>query len=134
MEDWSFPPKFDPEYLPEAKSRYWFPKRETMHPADREKAILERLKELTRYAYQSAPFYRKKWDEAGFHPDHLRSLEDFEDKVPVITKRDLRDAQALPAVQDGPRGLPDGSPVRARLRGRSLRLHQVVRRSLGRHL
>ena len=94
MEDWSFPPKFDPEYLPEAKSRYWFPKRETMHPADREKAILERLKELTRYAYQSAPFYRKKWDEAGFHPDHLRSLEDFEDKVPVITKKDLREGQA----------------------------------------
>ena len=94
MEDWSFPPKFDPEYFPDAKSRYWFPKRETMRPAERDEAILERLQQLTRYAYRSAPFYRKKWDEAGFHPDHLHSLEDFEDKVPVITKKDLREGQA----------------------------------------
>ena len=51
------------------------------------------LQALTRYAWEHAPFYRRKWDEAGFHPDHLRTLEDFETKVPVITKRDLRDAQ-----------------------------------------
>jgi phenylacetate-CoA ligase len=94
MESWSFPPKFDPEYLPDAKSRYWFPKRETMDPGQRENAILERLKEVTRYAYETAPFYRRKWDEAGFHPSELRSLEDFEAKVPVITKKDLREAQA----------------------------------------
>ncbi|MDQ6620401.1 MAG: AMP-binding protein [Pseudomonadota bacterium] len=93
MESWSFPPKYDPEYLPEAKSRYWFPKRETMDPGERDKAILERLKEVTRYAYESAPFYRRKWDEAGFHPSQLRSLEDFEEKVPVINKKDLREAQ-----------------------------------------
>ncbi len=49
---------------------------------------------LTRYAWDTSPFYRRKWDEAGFHPDHLRSLEDFEAKVPVVTKKDLRDAQA----------------------------------------
>jgi phenylacetate-CoA ligase len=65
-----------------------------MPPADREKAILGRLREVTRYAYEHAPFYRRKWDEAGFHPDKLKSLEDFEDKVPVITKADLRESQA----------------------------------------
>lgn len=94
MEYWSFPPKYDNSYLPEPSSRYWFPKRETLHPAEREKAILERLKEVTRYAYRNAAFYRRKWDEAGFHPDHLKSLDDFEEKVPVITKKDLRDAQS----------------------------------------
>ena len=94
MESWSFPPVYDPHYLPDRGARYWFPRRETMPSAEREKAILARLKELTRYAYQQAPFYRRKWDEAGFHPDKLRSLEDFEDKVPVITKVDLREAQA----------------------------------------
>ena len=51
-------------------------------------------RQLTRYAWEHAPFYRRKWDEAGFHPDQLRSLEDFEAKVPVVTKQDLRDAQA----------------------------------------
>jgi phenylacetate-CoA ligase len=94
MEYWSFPPSYDDGYFPEPGDRYWFRHRETMHPADREKAILERLKEVCAYAYAKAPFYRRQWDEAGFHPDHLKSLEDFEDKVPVVQKKDLRDAQA----------------------------------------
>ncbi|HEY1329714.1 MAG TPA: phenylacetate--CoA ligase family protein [Casimicrobiaceae bacterium] len=94
MEQWSFPPRYDADYLPAADSRYWFPRRETMPPAERERAILERLKEVTRYAWDRAPFYRRKWEEAGFHPDQLRSLEDFESKVPVVTKKDLREAQA----------------------------------------
>src|SRR5699024_2069597 len=46
-----------------------------------------------RYAYEHAPFYRRKWDEAGVHPDHIRSLEDFE-RVPVVTKQELRESQA----------------------------------------
>jgi phenylacetate-CoA ligase len=94
MEFWSFPPAYDAQYLPDSASRYWFPRRETMPAADREQAILARLQEVTRYAYARSPFYRRKWDAAGFHPDQLKSLEDFEDKVPVITKTDLREAQA----------------------------------------
>ena len=94
MEDWSFPPKYDAEYRPDPSSKYWFPKRETMPPEARDRHILERLKAVTRYAYEKSPFYRGKWDESGFHPDHLGSLEDFEEKVPVITKQDLREAQA----------------------------------------
>ena len=94
MESWTFPPRYDAAYLPTAGSRYWFPKRETMPAADRERAILERLKEVTRHAWEHAPFYRRKWEDAGFHPDQLRSLEDFEARVPVISKKDLRDAQA----------------------------------------
>ncbi|MEP7182303.1 MAG: phenylacetate--CoA ligase family protein [Betaproteobacteria bacterium] len=94
MEQWSFPPRYDAEYLPPAGARCWFPQRETMPAALRERAILERLQQVTRYAWEHAPFYRRKWEATGFHPDHLRSLEDFESKVPVITKADLRDAQA----------------------------------------
>src|SRR6266568_1530425 len=94
MESWSFPPKYDPSYFPAAGSRYWFPKRETMPAPEREQAILGRLQQVTRYAWDHAPFYRRKWEEAGFHPDALRSLEDFEEKVPVVSKKDLREAQA----------------------------------------
>ena len=94
MESWSFPPAYDAQYLPDPASHYWFPRRETMPAAEREQAILVRLQEVTRYAYARSPFYRRKWDAAGFHPDQLKSLEDFEDKVPVITKTDLREAQA----------------------------------------
>lgn len=94
MEAWSFPPQYDETYVPPAGSRYWFPRRETMPAAEREAAILERLRLVCDYAYRNAPFYRRRWDEAGFHPSQLRSLEDFEDKVPVIQKSDLRAAQA----------------------------------------
>ncbi len=94
MESWSFPPAYDEDYLPAPDNRYWFPRRETMPAPEREKAILERLQQVCAYAYEHAPFYRRKWDEAGFHPSHLKSLEDFEAKVPVVQKKDLREAQA----------------------------------------
>jgi phenylacetate-CoA ligase len=98
MEDWHFPPRYDAAYRPDASSRYWFPVRETMPAGDRDRAILQRLQAVCRYAYSHSAFYQRKWDQAGFHPEQLRSLEDFEDKVPVITKRDLRDAQARAPV------------------------------------
>jgi len=93
MESWSWPPRYDDSYFPEAGSRYWFPQRETMPAGDREAAILERLQQVCAYAWENAPFYRRKWEEAGFHPSQLKSLEDFEARVPVVRKADLRAAQ-----------------------------------------
>lgn len=92
MEFWSFPPRYDRDYFPEPGNRYWFPKRETTTPGEREQAILERLRTVMHYAYEHAPFYHRKWDAAGIHPDNIRTLEDFE-RVPVVTKQELREAQ-----------------------------------------
>ena len=94
MEEWSFPVAYDEHYLPPADSRYWFPRRETMPPVERERAILQRLRQVCQYAWDHAEFYRRKWDAAGFHPSQLRSLEDFEQRVPVVTKADLRASQS----------------------------------------
>jgi phenylacetate-CoA ligase len=93
MEEWSFPARFDEEYLPDRSSRYWFPRRETMPTAERERAIVSRLRDVMRYAYNKSTFYRNKWDDAGIHPDHVTSLEKFEE-VPVVTKAELRASQA----------------------------------------
>src|SRR6266571_1024111 len=93
MESWSWPPRYDDNYRPDPRSRYWFTKRETMDPGERERAILGRLREICDYAYANAPFYRAKWDDAGFHPDQITSLEAFETTCPVIAKADLRKAQ-----------------------------------------
>jgi phenylacetate-CoA ligase len=93
MEQWSWPPRYDDGYRPDPSSRYWFPVRETMDPGARERAIVERLREVCRYAREHAPFYRAKWDEAGFHPDQITSLEAFERRCPVVRKADLRRAQ-----------------------------------------
>jgi len=94
MEFWSFPSRYDGGYFPAAGSRYWFSRRETMPAGERERAIVERLRTVCAYAYEHAPFYRRKWDETGFHPSQIRSLEDFESRVPVVQKKDLRDSQS----------------------------------------
>lgn len=91
-ESWSWPPRYDESYAPPARQPYWFPVRETMPAAEREAAILERLRVVMDYAYEHAPFYRRKWDDAGIDPAAIRSLEDFE-RVPVVTKHELREAQ-----------------------------------------
>lgn len=93
MEEWRFPPRYDAAYFPESESRYWFPVRETMDPAGRDQAIVGRIREVMRYAWEHAPLYRRKWSDAGIYPDHIRTLEDFE-RVPVLTKQELRDSQA----------------------------------------
>ena len=93
MENWSFPAAYDESRLPAPGDRYWFPRRETQDPGEREKAIVARLRAVMEYAWEHAPFYRRKWDEAGVHPGHVTSLEAFE-RVPVVTKAELRAAQA----------------------------------------
>lgn len=93
MESWSWPPRYDNAYRPADSSRYWFPVRETMNAGERDRAIVQRLREVCDYAYNSCAFYRNKWDVAGFHPSQIRSLEDFERRCPVVTKGDLRAAQ-----------------------------------------
>ncbi len=50
---------------------------------------LSRLKWSLRHAYENVPFYRRRFDEAGVHPDDLKSLEDLA-KFPFTTKDDLR--------------------------------------------
>lgn len=93
MEQWQFPPRYDADYFPPPESRYWFPRRETMDPQARDAAIVARLREVMRYAWDHAPFYRRKWQAAGVRPEAIRSLADFE-QVPVVTKQELREAQA----------------------------------------
>src|SRR5207248_11377429 len=89
MEYWSWPPRYDDTYRPEAGSRYWVPTRETMPAGDRERAIVERLQKLCRYAYDKAPLYKKKCDEAGLHPAQIPSLDDFGSKAPETTETEL---------------------------------------------
>lgn len=51
---------------------------------------LKRLKEVVNRAYKNVPFYRKKFDEIGLKPEHIKTLKDIE-KIPFTTKNDLRD-------------------------------------------
>ncbi len=51
---------------------------------------LARLKDTLKRAYENVPHYRKRFDEAGVHPDDCRSLADLA-KFPFTAKADLRD-------------------------------------------
>jgi phenylacetate-CoA ligase len=68
------------------------PELETM-PRDK---LLEHQLELFRkqmvYVYERAPFYRRKFDEAGVKPEHIKTLEDVS-KVPFTVKEELRQSQ-----------------------------------------
>jgi phenylacetate-CoA ligase len=92
MEQWSWPPQYDSSYQPAPDQPNWFPVRETMPAGEREQLIVARIREVMAYAWERAPFYRRKWSEAGISPEGIRSLEDFE-RVPVVTKAELRLAQ-----------------------------------------
>jgi len=49
-----------------------------------------RLRDSLRRAYQQVPHYRRVFDEAGVHPDHLHELADLAG-FPFTTKADLRE-------------------------------------------
>ena len=51
---------------------------------------LERLRWSLKHAYENAPHYRRRFDEAGVRPEDLRTLEDFR-HFPFTTKEDLRE-------------------------------------------
>ncbi|AOJ67608.1 MULTISPECIES: phenylacetate--CoA ligase PaaK [Burkholderia] len=51
---------------------------------------LERLKWSLAHAYEHSPVYRRKFDEAGVHPNDLKTLADLS-RFPFTTKNDLRD-------------------------------------------
>jgi phenylacetate-CoA ligase len=51
----------------------------------------ETLKIILKYAYDSVPLYRKKYDAAGFQPSQFKSLNDLR-LIPILTKAELRPA------------------------------------------
>jgi len=48
----------------------------------------ERIQWLVKHAFDTVPFYRRKYGNAGFHPEDLRSWEDFY-RLPPVTKEEL---------------------------------------------
>jgi len=55
---------------------------------------LQRLQAQVRRLHAVSPFYRERLDAAGVNPDQIRTLDDLR-RIPVVTKQELRDEQAL---------------------------------------
>lgn len=61
---------------------------EAWSPAQIESYQWERLRETLDHASRSCPFYRRRFDEAGFRPEGLQTLDDLQ-KCPLLTKQDV---------------------------------------------
>jgi len=67
---------------------FWDEKAETLGRPALEHLQWRRLEETVRRAAGRVPFYRQKFAESGFTPDHLRSLADLR-RLPFTTSADL---------------------------------------------
>jgi phenylacetate-CoA ligase len=76
-------------------SRYWNEYTETMERERLDALHLTRIRRLLAYAYARVPFYRDLYGRAGFKPEDIRTLDDFNTIVPAIDKKDLVEAQQL---------------------------------------
>ncbi|MFZ0427891.1 MAG: hypothetical protein WAO20_07225 [Acidobacteriota bacterium] len=47
------------------------------------------LQELVRHAFNNVPFYRRRYEAAGVHPEKVRGLDDLSE-LPVVRKPDIR--------------------------------------------
>ena len=68
---------------------YFHKELETLTRPEIEKLQLERLKKTVNHCMNSS-FYHKRFEEIGFKPDDIQTLEDLK-KIPFTTKADLRD-------------------------------------------
>src|SRR6516162_2479139 len=73
-----------------ADDRYFEPEIETMPRESLAALQEERILELVPYVYERSALVRKMWDEAGVKPGDVSSLTDFTERVPFITKDDIR--------------------------------------------
>ncbi len=59
-------------------------------PPDDLKAMQgQRLVNMVNYVYEGAPFWKKKFDEAGVKPKHIKGIDDLA-KIPFCTKAELQ--------------------------------------------
>jgi phenylacetate-CoA ligase len=74
-----------------APPAYWQPEVECMDREELGQLQLERLEATLSRVRRHVPFYKKRFDEAGFDADEVRSAEDLR-RLPFTEKRDLMDA------------------------------------------
>ncbi len=63
---------------------------ETLPRKELRELQLERLKAVVQRVYERVPFYKKKFDEIGIKPEHIKDLRDIRN-LPFTTKDDLRE-------------------------------------------
>ena len=50
---------------------------------------LKALKRLLKHAYQNVPFYKKRFENHGIHPEDIKSFDDFA-QFPLLSREDIK--------------------------------------------
>jgi len=72
---------------------YWNPKNETMDRETLKALQLHKLKTLCHWADAESDFHGRKFNDAGFQPDQLKSLDDLR-RIPLMTRAEWMECQA----------------------------------------
>src|SRR4030065_524627 len=70
----------------------WKPELETLPRDQLSERQLQLFRKQMAYVYERAPFYRRKFDEAGVQPEQIKTLEDVS-RIPFTVKEELRKSQ-----------------------------------------
>lgn len=71
--------------------KYWDPKIELMTLQEIKLLQERRLRQVVEYAYARSAFYRRRFDEIGLKPRHIRTLKDL-NKIPLTDKYVMRES------------------------------------------
>lgn len=73
-----------------ASEHFWAESLERMSRDELHALHSEKLRVAVRFAYDCIPFYRRKFDTIGLHPEDVRGVEDLT-RIPVTTKHEMAD-------------------------------------------
>ncbi len=71
---------------------FWNPFLETLEERSLKRLQLNKFKRLFKWAYDNSAFHRRLYDDAGVHPEDIRSFEDLR-KIPKVEKEMMRHIQ-----------------------------------------
>ena len=74
---------------------YWNPSTETMSREALRELQWRKLQAILRHVYDGSPFYRERMDAHGCRPEGIGSLDEYLNRVPVMTRADIMAAQAV---------------------------------------
>jgi phenylacetate-CoA ligase len=75
------------------KKKVWNERMETLSKDEVERIRIRRLRQQLKYCYTHSGFYKKKFDQAGFSPEDIKTWEDYRKIPPLMNKDNERESQ-----------------------------------------
>jgi phenylacetate-coenzyme A ligase PaaK-like adenylate-forming protein len=75
-------------------SGFWNPLTETLPRGELEALQWSKLQTALWHAYDGSPYWHRRMDEASCRPDGLRSLDEYRQRLPILTRDDITTAEA----------------------------------------